>query len=211
MKTGILIICAGLCFCTLQAQQTIEKHISFSGKENIKMDIQIADSIILQTWNKDEVFVTASVNINDNKDNEAYQTSFDESGSSVGINAKFSENYFRGKDNCCIESDIYWKIFIPENTKFSVETINANITVTGKTADMKIKSISGYIDLAVPEKKPADLEFSTISGTIYSNHDLTPEKTHNGIPCVIKEKINAGGALIKLETISGDLFFRKSN
>lgn len=211
MKKGILLISAGLCFGTLQAQQTIEKHISFLGKEDIKMDIQIADSITLQTWNKDEVYVTASVNINDNKDNEAYQTSFDESGSSVSINAKFRENYFKGRDDCCIESDIYWKIFIPENTRFSVETINANITITGKTADMNVKSISGYIDLGVPEKKPADLEFSTISGTIYSNHDLKPENAHSGIPCVIKEKINAGGTLIKLETISGDLFFRKSN
>ncbi len=211
MKTGILIISAGLCFCTLQAQQTIEKHISFSGKEDIRMDIQIADSIILQTWNKDEVFVTASVNINNNKDNEAYQISFDESGSSVGINAKFRENYFKGRDNCCNESDICWNIFIPENTKFSIETINANITITGNTADMKIKSISGYIDLAVPEKKPADLEFSTISGTIYSNHDLTPENRNSGIPCVIKEKINDGGVSIRLETISGDLFFRKSD
>jgi hypothetical protein len=211
MKTGILIIYAGLFFGTLQAQQTIEKHISFSGKEDIKMDIQIADSITLQTWNKDEVFVTASVNINDNKDNGAYETSFDESGSSIGINARFRENYFKGRDNCCNESDIYWKIFIPENAKFSVETINANITITGKTADMKVKSISGYIDLAVPENKPANLELSTISGTIYSNHDLTPENSHSGIPSVIREKINAGGTSIKLETISGDLFFRKSN
>jgi hypothetical protein len=34
---------------------------------------------------------------------------------------------------------------------------------------------------------------------------------HSGVPTKIAEKLNDGGALIKLETISGDIFFRKSN
>ena len=207
----MILVVLWLCICPLQAQQIIEKHIVFSGKDALTLKIQIADSIKIQTWNKNEVYVKASVNINENKDNDAYLTSFDDSGNNVIVEAKFKDNYFKGRKNCCNESDIYWQIFIPENTRFSVETINADVTITGQTKEMKVKSISGYIDLAVPANKQADLDFSTISGRMYSNHDLAPTKMHSGIPLKISEKLNSGGDLIKLETISGDIFFRKSS
>ena len=115
-----------------------------------------------------------------------------------------------GRRNCCNETDIYWQVYIPEKTKFSVETINADVTINGKTGDMNVKSISGYIDLSEPVDKKANLDFSTISGRMYSNHELALNKMHSGIPMKITEKINNGGDLIKLETISGDIFFRKS-
>ena len=211
MKIVTVFVVIWLCHAPIQAQQIIEKHIDFSGKESLSLKIQIADSINIQTWSKNEVYVKASVNINDNKDNEAYVTSFDESGNSVNVKANFKENYFKGKKNCCNEEKIFWQVFIPEKTRFSVETINADITITGKTTEMNVKSISGYIDLAVPSAKQADLDFSTISGRMYSNHELALSKMHSGIPLKITQKLNNGGVPIRLETISGDIFFRKSN
>jgi hypothetical protein len=211
MKIVTMLVVIWLCLAPVQAQQIIEKHMDFSGKESVALKIQIADSINIQTWNKNEVYVKASVNINENKDNEAYITSFDESGSSLSVNAKFRDKYFSGKNNCCNKTDIYWQVYIPEKTRFSVETINANVTITGRTKEMKVKSISGYIDLAVPVTLQADLDFSTISGTMYSNHKLALNQKHGGIPSKIEEMLNDGGAPIKLETISGDIFFRKSN
>jgi hypothetical protein len=211
MKTYTILVVMWLCFSSLQAQQIIEKHIDFSGKESVSLKIQIADSINLQTWNKNEVYVKASVNVNENKDNDAYITSFEEAGNTVVVNAKFKDKYFKGKNNCCNNTDIYWQIFIPEKSKFSIETINADITITGQTRAMNIKSISGYIDLAVPASKQADLDFSTVSGRMYSNLELALNKPHNSVPLKIAEKLNNGGDQIKLETISGDIFFRKSN
>jgi DUF4097 and DUF4098 domain-containing protein YvlB len=100
---------------------------------------------------------------------------------------------------------------MPEKTKFSVETINADVTIKGQTREMNVKSISGYIDLTEPEGKQADLDFSTISGRMYSNHELALNKMHSGIPMKINEKLNNGGDPIKLETISGDIYFRMTN
>jgi hypothetical protein len=211
MKTGTILIVAWLCCTSIKAQQIIEKHMDFSGKESLSLKIQIADSIRVQTWDKNEVYVRASVDINENKDNDAYVTSFYESDNKVTVDAKFKENYFKGRNNCCNSTDIFWQVYIPERTRFSIETINANITVTGQTKEMKIKSISGYIDLAVPGTREADLDLSTISGTMYSDHELLLKKEHTGIPSRITEKFNNGGPLIKLETISGDIYFRKSN
>jgi len=210
MKTITILIVVWLCFAPVEAQQIIEKHMDFSGKESLTLKIQIADSIDIQTWNKNEVYIKASVNINENKDNEAYLTSFDESGSSLTVNAKFRDKYFNGKNNCCNKTDIFWQVFMPEKTKFSVETINADITITGQTREMRVKSISGSIDLSVPVNKQAFLEFSTISGRMYSNHEISLNKLHSGIPLKISEKLNNGGDPINLETISGDIYFRKS-
>lgn len=210
MKTCTIIIAVWLCFGSIQAQQIIEKHIDFSGKESVSLNIQIADSINLQTWNKNEVFVKASVNINDNKDNEAYQTSFSGEGNAVVVKAKFRDEYFKGKDNCCNESDIYWQVFVPVNTDFNIETINGNITITGQTKRMNVKSISGYIDLSVPADRQANIDFSTISGTIYTNHEMELNDKGSGIPSKVKVKLNDGGSPVRLETISGDIYFRKS-
>src|SRR5664280_717571 len=208
MKTATILVVLWMRFATSQAQQIIEKHMDFSGKESLSMKIQIADSISIQTWNKNEVYIKASVNINENKDNEAYITSFEDSGKTILVKANFKDNYFKGKNNCCNETDIFWQIYVPEKTKFSVETINANVTISGRTTEMNVKSISGYIDLTEPASKNADIDFSTVSGRMYSNHELALNKARTGIPLKINEKLNKGGDPIKLETISGDIYFR---
>ena len=208
MKTATILVVLWMCFATSRAQQIIEKHMDFSGKETVCLKIQIADSINIQTWNKNEVYIKASVNVNENKDNEAYITSFEDSGKTILVKANFKDNYFKGKNNCCNETNIFWQIYVPEKTKFSVETINANVTISGRTTEMNVKSISGYIDLTEPASKNADIDFSTISGRMYSNHELALSKAHTGIPLKINEKLNNGGDPVKLETISGDIYFR---
>jgi hypothetical protein len=211
MKASTLLVVFWLCLVSANAQKIIEKHIDFSGKDNISLKLQIADSINITTWNRNEVYVKGTVDINDNKDNEAYGTTFAEDNKTVTVDAKFRESYFKGKKNCCNESRIFWQVFIPEKTKFSVETIDGNVTITGNTKAMNVKSISGFIDLSVPADRAANLDFSTISGTMYSNLDFSPHKQNGGIPARINEKLNNGGEPIKLETISGDIFVRKSN
>lgn len=200
-----------LCFIPAKAQLKTEKTISFEGKDVLELNIRIADSIKIHTWAKDEVLVKSSVNINNNKDNDAYKITYSDSGSNVEVKAGFKKDYFKGKSNCCNEADIYWDVWVPDNKYFTVETINADITITGNTGRMKVKTISGYIDLTEPREKNVDIDFSTITGTIYTNHILNTGKGHSGIPTRIADRLNKGGDMIKLETISGDIFFRKTD
>lgn len=209
MKRLLYITLISIFTVTVNAQMKIDKHISFSGKNRISLNIQISDSIKVITWNKNEVYLTGSVNINDNKDNEAYYTEFGESGSTVSVKAGFKENYFRSNKDNHVESDIFWVVYVPENADLSLESINADITIAGKTGPLNIKSISGFIDLTVPETKAASLDFSTITGTVYTNHLLTLNESRTGIPSRIRQNLNNGGQPIKLETISGDIYFRK--
>lgn len=192
------------------AQTTIEKHLNFSGKEKLILNIQIADSIKIHTWNKPEVFAKASVNVNDNKDNDVYITNFDESGNDIEITAKIRDGYLKEKKNGCMETEISWELFIPEKTDFSIETINGDIMIDGVTTEINAKTISGFIDLAMADNRKADLEMKTISGTLYTDLDINSPSSGNSIPMVVKQKVNSGGDPVNLETISGDIFVRKS-
>jgi hypothetical protein len=209
------ILLASLFVLRCDAQKIIEKHMSFSNKDLISLDIQIADSIRIITWNKNEVYVKSSININENKDNERYQMTFDDAGSTVKVLAKFREREGNGQGNynngcCCFESHIYCDIYMPENANVSVETINGNIVITGHTAAIRAKTISGFIDLSIDAARKADLHLNTISGTVYTDLAVNTNRSSRSVGTKISDIVNGGGKPISLETISGDIFLRKS-
>jgi hypothetical protein len=209
MRKAILIAVICCIMLKIQAQMIVEKTLDFKQKKLVVLDLQITDSINIQTWNKNEVYAYASIDINQNKDNEAYQTSFKELDDRIEIMAKFNSDYFKNRD-CDSGSEIVWKIMIPENIELSVKTINGNITIKGKTTAVKAHTISGFVDLEIPTDKKADLNLKTISGNIYTDLDLSANVTKRIAELMISEKINGGGVLINLESISGDIFLRKN-
>ena len=56
------ILC--LCGSAVKAQKIVEKHIPFTAGKSVVMNLQIADSIRVITWNKNEVYAKASIKIN---------------------------------------------------------------------------------------------------------------------------------------------------
>jgi hypothetical protein len=210
---AMLLFCVLSCFT--HAQKIAEKHMNYSPGKKVELNIQIADSIRVITWNKNEVYAKGSININDNKDNDIYLVSFDESGNALEVRAKFDDDKSKRNWNdschCCCNyrSKIYWDVYIPENTAFSVETIDGNIIIDGKTDEIKAHTISGFIDLVFAASRKADLKMSTISGTIYTNLALVkPGKNRGGNE--VSSEYNGGGKRVDLETISGDIFLRKA-
>lgn len=210
MKNIIVFIVLWAIVFPASAQRTIDKHINFAGKESLVLNIQIADSIAIHTWNKQEVYAKAVVNLNNTIDNEAYKVSFGEEGTQAKVKAGFEKDFFKGKENCCNAGSIVWEFFIPENTIFSVETINGNITIDGITTEIKAKTISGFIDWTVTSNRKADLEMKTISGTLYTDLGFSVGNKHKSFPQEVSQKLNDGGFPVHLETISGDIFCRKA-
>lgn len=231
MKNSLIIALVLAAAVPVRAQKIIEKHFDLSGSGFVSMNFQISDSIRIITWKKNEVYVKSTIDVNDNKNNDDYKETFNENGNSIDIVAKLdyhcngyrvrrragdSSNRSGDSSNCCCccncETYIYHEIYIPENTDFSVETINGNIVISGNTAEIRAKSISGYIDLTMASDKAAALRMRTISGTMYSNFDLGGVSRHvrqvGG--STLDTQINgSGGKAVDLETISGDIFFRK--
>ena len=210
MKNISLIILLFACITGVQAQKLVEKHMPFTAGKLIVMNLEIADSIRVITWNKNEVYAKASIDINDNKDNEYYKTTFDESGSNIVVKAKLEYKKVERNCNCDCQTKIYWDVFIPENAGFSVESINGNITISGNPSEIRAHSISGFIDLTIPPSRKADFKFNTITGTIYSNLAINTSNSSKSSTTSISDKYNGGGKEIDLETISGDIYLRKS-
>jgi hypothetical protein len=226
MKNSLLITLLCIGSLATKAQKIIEKHIPFSPKNFVSMNFQISDSIHIITWKKDEVYIRSSINVNDNQNNDDYKMVFDETGSTVNVSAKLeTDNIRRSRrdsgnnhdENCCCccnnyRTKIFHEVYVPENVDFSVETINGNIIIAGNTAEIRARSISGFIDLAIAPDRKAEVKMHTISGTMYSNIDLLPANRH--IKQVgggsISAELNGGGSKsIDLQTISGNIFFRK--
>ena len=204
-----------LCFVTLaigsNAQKVVEKTMSFAGKDGLKLDLHITDSVGIATWTKNEVYVKATINIENNKYNDEYKVSFDESGSTLEVNGKYETDRKQTRWNDSTRASIIWEVFIPENAKFSVDAINANITIVGKTDEIKASTISGFIDLTIPSNRKADLKMSTITGTVYSNvissaDASSSKKKHDSN---VSAELNGGGKPVSLKTISGDIYVRK--
>ncbi|MBS1663468.1 MAG: hypothetical protein JST68_20670 [Bacteroidetes bacterium] len=214
----LLILLLGIGLLPASAQKTVEKHFEFSPSGLVHMNFQISDSIRILTWKKNEVYIKSSINVNDNQNNDDYKMVFDQSGNTINVSAKLD---FKCKDSthkkncnccCCTESEIFHTVYIPENADFSVETINGNIVITGNTAEIRAKSISGFIDLAIEPQRKADVKLRTITGTMYSNIELSSTSRRIkqvGGGSVSAELNGGGGKVIDLQTISGNIFFRK--
>jgi len=208
MKNKMMM--ALLCLMALPstAQKVIEKHIDFSQKKSVSLDMSIADSISIHTWNKPEVYVKALVNINNNRNNDDYQTTFNDSGTVVTVKASFPCGHYYPNDSCNTDV-IIWNVYLPEETKLWVKTINGNILVAGNTAGIKVQTVSGFIDIVVPSEAKADIKLGTISGTIYSNHEFALNQKRRAFFPKVSEKLNGGGRSIDLETVSGNIYVRK--
>lgn len=217
------ILC--LIMSPVYAQRIVEKQMDCSQKETVSFDIQIADSIIVHTWNRKEVSLKASIDVNAGQDSDEYKVEFDESGTAIKVTARFDDAFMRNNNH--LKSNIYWNIYIPEGKNLKVKTIDGNVTVvgnsaaldlstisgnviiTGKLAAIEAKAISGFIDVAVMTDTKASLDFKTISGTIYSDHDVSGLGQSKPGSNKLSTQLNGGGMPIKLKTISGDIYFRK--
>ncbi len=220
MKNVLLLAILCLTIGSLQAQKVVEKHATISGEGKVTLNIQIADSIRVITWNKNEAYIKATVDVNDNKNNDDYVWTFDDTNGNFDVKAKFKSNNTRVYNKNCncdcnnYESKIYCEVYVPENANISIETINGDITITGKTADVRAHSISGSVDFAVAAGTKAYVEMKTITGTMYSNVDLGIDDKAKGTRHVggnnVNAELNGGGKRIDLESISGDIYFRKA-
>ncbi|UYZ62825.1 DUF4097 domain-containing protein [Hymenobacter weizhouensis] len=81
-------------------------------------------------------------------------------------------------------------------------------------APTAVSLISGKLDVTMPASTKANLALRSISGEIYTDFDLNPRPTPDGLNRVggqtITVPLNGGGPKLSLHTISGDIFVRKA-
>ncbi len=210
----------------VQAQKIVEKTVTLSSGQEVNLDFQFADQIIIKTWNKKEAYVKAIVSINDDEDNDKYdlkikksdgRITFREDIEGLGDNHNSNTVYERGvivrKKNRCIEMEIDYEVYLPASVELKVESISGDIEIIGLKGPMNIETISGFIDLTISSTLRADFTLSTISGSMYSDLDISSDKEVSKMRMIsggtYEGSLNGGGTDIVLETISGDIYLRK--
>ena len=233
MKKIYLIL--GILFLTATAfsQTFVEKTAKVKNQSNLVLDFDFADEITIKGWDKDEVLVKVSVDINDNEDNDAFRLDLKEMSSTISFTSEIenmkeiSKNKVvvkKSKDgkrittysnSWHIDMDIYFEVFLPKNMAINLSTISGDLILTNVNGEMDLETISGFIDIEIDQNAKASVNTSTISGGVYTDHDIQlirkmkSNKYHLVAGRSPDFNLNGGGRKIKLETISGNIYIRK--
>lgn len=197
-----------------------------SGQE-VALDLKYAREIQIKTWDRDEVSVRVSVNLNDNSANDAWSLLTEISADQILMNSdiEIPEGHYRGscsgsnhyRDDNSFCSLIVYDIYVPAGAALRVETLGGNITTEGISSPIYAKSLSGFVDTDWPAQEGATVTMKSITGEVYTNLDLEMddakgEDRHRRSPVgwEIEATVAGGGSQVQLESISNDVYFRKA-
>ena len=200
---------------TAFSQKVITKKVDVTGKK-MEMKFDFADSIRIEAWNKNTVELEVSVNIDNNRFNEYYKLNENSFSGDIDLVEKIDFEAIKKikgtGNNCNFDKMIRYKLKVPASLEFSLKTISGQVILEGSLGKMSVNSISGFIDYTVPSGLKTRINLSTVTGDVYSNlkFDNKPEKEAQWVGTKRELTLNGGTQPIKLETVSGNIYLRKS-
>ena len=117
-----------------------------------------------------------------------------------------------GRNSNQVCADIEYEITLPADVALRVNTLSGNIDIAGLTGTIEAKSLSGFVDVAWPPTQGAELSLKTITGEVYTDQDIAFSTARRENPIVgyqLHGTLKGSGPLVKLESISNDVYFRK--
>ena len=107
---------------------------------------------------------------------------------------------------------IEYEITVPADVSLRVYTLSGNVDIAGLTGPIEAKSLSGFVDVAWPATQGAELAMKTVTGEVYTDQDIAFTSEPKKNPMVgyqIRGTLKGSGPIVKLESISNDVYFRK--
>ncbi len=106
---------------------------------------------------------------------------------------------------------INYEITVPADVVLRVSTISGDIDIAGLTGAIDAKSISGFVDVTWPPTTGAEVSLKTITGEVYTDQDVafSNRKDNPIVGYQLRGTLKGSGPLVKLESISNDVYFRK--
>ena len=111
-----------------------------------------------------------------------------------------------------VDIDITYDVCLPAGMELIIESVSANVELTGLEAPVSVETISGFIDVGLSSEASATLKLETLTGDLYSDLELRvkEEKSSSFVGQKIYASLNEGSHKVELKSISGDIFLRKT-
>lgn len=216
----------------INAQRQVETTVAVKKDQDIFLHFKFAQHIKIEQWTKNEVSIKAEVYIDNGRGNEAFSLVSDTNGSVLEVSSDYGD-YFKNKwkdKNRHYEdsrTEIMYVVYVPEDSNLKIKSISGsvasdrfkgnlktdlvsgNVTIKSYSGELKLKTVSGDLDVTMTE---AEVNAKTLTGTIYSNLEIDLDNEgkrgygHNRVTGTV----NKGGELVRMETVSGDIYLRKS-
>jgi hypothetical protein len=236
MKTSYIIVTLLFTSARLFAQEeVVDLSFPLATGQKAVLNLRFADKIEVKSWNKKELFIRASVIINDGLMNEAHEIDTIINDYAIEISTGFNEEIIRGSrsNNCdgqnrtqrnnngrrgsgssySVCHTINYTVFLPADTDLDIETISGDISIENMISKIDAKSISGLVDLVVAKNHRADILLESVTGRAYTEPAMFT--TRDGLQSLLSRKVsgqlNGGGKRLHLESVSGNVRLRHPN
>ena len=227
MNNVLFILSAILLSGNLFAQKNLEKTEPLTSGETFSVDFKFAEEIQVRQWEKPQVQIQATVNIDDGKGNESFSLISEKSEDKLKIYSDFGD-YFEQKNEekeCnCNQTEIRYVVFVPKNVNLKITSITGDIIadafegiletdlVSGDvqikkySGKLRLKTVSGDLDVVLDK---ANIDAKSVVGIIYSDLDIAMEESGNLGANHVLGSVNNGGPTVALHTVSGNIYMRR--
>lgn len=216
-----------LSFATAQNyyETTFNNSYKLPANKKVSMNLKFARDIKVSVGSGNEVQLKTYLKATDEEISKMHIFEIAEDGEALQINTdyKFPKNEIRKQNNCwscdnesgdgrkCLCLQARYEVIVPAGASIRLETISGDIEIKGLPNELYAKSISGFLDVALQSNAKADLNFKSVTGEIYTDFDnIKLDSKSTSYSKRLNAPLNGGGSKISLETVSGDIFFRKS-
>jgi hypothetical protein len=241
MKKLIFTVILTLCTLVVFAQEEIKvSNFDASKVEQIDLQFEYPELVSINTWDQNEVKITADIFINDGEDNENFKLSSKLRNGVLVIESDIKNidgysNYMINRDNddgmhitrngTTISKNGRWRrnsivisvrleIMIPEGMDVKVDARYGIVEVLSNDISLDIEARYGGIDIMVDEKMDLDILAKTQWGQIYHNLDTKLRADGEGAPgkwMRTEASLNRGTKKLHAESQYGNVYLRKNN
>ena len=181
MKSLFLFIGLLLSFNNLTAQKKVTENTTSKGIKDVYVNLKFANNIIIKNWNKNEISVEATVNLDDNEHNNYFSLKADKIGGTYKVTSDYGDYFKKYRSyytSDCDDEDgkkkninykeshsniVNYVIYVPENMQLKVKSISGSVLADSYNGFLELDLISGNIDI---KKHSAKMRLKTISGDI---------------------------------------------
>ncbi|GAB5524194.1 MAG: hypothetical protein Roseis2KO_20660 [Roseivirga sp.] len=211
----------------LSAQVKVhEKTYPYTNQE-LDIDIELGTDLVIKAWDKEEILVKVTYEINGGEDNEALRIDIDDYTDRLSVDLDLDKRKLSDSGDCCCNGkrkrrwengrgtcvDVKVEVMVPGSASIMVETITADVTISGIVSDIDVQTVTGKIDLSWLESAGAEIALKTTRGDLYTNMKFNT-KRDKGLPSISGRNLSGtykgGEKEVQLETVTGAIYFRKT-